>query len=114
MKLKRSTSPEATRYRITFMYSGNQEEEWLKVHALFVARLELMHCSCNLERRSDSKEPVKTVSASKTASFVCAPSCILCRSTVDLGNVCKEVENTPAVAPLVIVPGDQLNEGRVK
>lgn len=29
---------------------------------------------------------------------------------VDLGNVCKEVENTAGVTPLVVVPGDELDE----
>lgn len=35
---------------------------------------------------------------------------LLLGTGVDLGNVCKEVEDTAGVTPLVIVPGDELDE----
>jgi hypothetical protein len=34
----------------------------------------------------------------------------LLRFSVDLGNVCQKVKNTTRVTPLVVVPGDKLNE----
>ena len=30
--------------------------------------------------------------------------------TIDLGDVCEEIENTARVAPLVVVPRDKLDE----
>ena len=35
---------------------------------------------------------------------------LLLGTRVDLGNVCKEVENAAGVTPLVIVPRDELDE----
>ena len=35
---------------------------------------------------------------------------LLLGTGVDLGNVCKEVEDTAGVTPLVVVPGDELDE----
>jgi hypothetical protein len=41
-------------------------------------------------------------------------SCLLLCTSIDLCNVAEEVENTAGVTPLVIIPGDELDEVVVK